>query len=218
METDISRLEDDKLVLLIGQKTDDQDVADRAWVELYRRHVRFVFTQVRRAGSLVGRGIDDEDVVVRVFEEVYLKAATEFRPGDYADADEARRHVLGWLGKITRHTFLKEIASRENEFWSVEEEPGVTTGGKSESCGDQDGSSNVLNITKNILTPDEFDIVWLKMQYYDVDSGESRLPTKDLEELCLKQRITKPTFRKRYERALAKVEDALIQAQVVSKP
>src|SRR5262249_13398388 len=73
--------------------------------------------------------------------------------------------------------------------------------------------SRLRNIAQDVLTVEELEIVWLKMQYYDRETGESRVPQVDLEEICQRHGITKDAFRKKYQRALGKVEEAICVAK-----
>ncbi|NQT37795.1 MAG: sigma-70 family RNA polymerase sigma factor [Planctomycetes bacterium] len=205
---------DDELLGLIARKNEDPDSAADAWVELHSRHVPFVYSCVKDAGSLVGRGVGIEDIVEQTFQRVYLTAAETFRPGEYADSDAARHHVLAWIGTIARKEFLKAIESRGNEYLAVYE-PDPEASSEFEREGSQpvaEQQSQLRQVAETVLSPDELEIVWLKMQYYDADAGESRLPSDELEGICTRQGITKAAFRKRYARALDKIEQAFTKA------
>ena len=203
-------MREDKLLGLIDRKNEDPDSAADAWVELHSRHVRFVYGCVRDAGSLVGRGLDIEDIVEQTFQRVYLTAAETFRPGEYADDAAARRHVLGWLAAIARNEFFKAIESRGSEYLAVyEPDPEALSDSDSERAQQVgEPQKQLRQVAETVLSPDELEIVWLKMQYFDVDTGDSRLPSDELEKICTRQGITKAAFRKRYDRALDKIQEA----------
>lgn len=150
----------------------------------------------------------------QTFQRVYLTAAETFQPGEYADSDAARRHVLAWIGAIARKEFLKAIASRGSEYSAVYE-PDPEASSESESDGSRpvaEQQEQLRQVAETVLSPDELEIVWLKMQYYDADAGESRLPSDELERICTRQGITKAAFRKRYTRALNRIEQAFTKA------
>jgi DNA-directed RNA polymerase specialized sigma24 family protein len=224
MQTDISNLRDDQLLGLIRRRHEDPDAAGDAWRELYQRHVKFVHWRVERATSFVGRGLVPEDIVEQTFTEVYLRAADGFNPGEYTSDDDARRHVRAWLGKVAHFELLGAIQSRAHESIIVRDpellsfrvdrpHPGELADGNPSQ-----GIVDVSNAAQSVLSPDELEIVWLKMHYYDPETGESWVPAADQDMICAKQGLSKPAFRKRYERALLKIKDSLVSADQASRP
>lgn len=214
MKTVTSTLRDDQLIGLIRRRDTDPDAAADAWCTLYKRHINYLFSKVRSAANFVGRGISPEFIVESAFYEVYLRAADKFEPQRYKDDDHARRHVRAWLGAIAHHHLLSAIKSRANEPLSVRD-PGILAltidprhDGESVRP-DCRGDIDVTSVARSVLSQDEKEIVWLKMQYYDGDTGQSRVPPEQLAELCKRQSITKEVLRKRYERALTKLKEAL---------
>ncbi|REJ88254.1 MAG: sigma-70 family RNA polymerase sigma factor [Planctomycetota bacterium] len=212
----IKQIRDDELVGLIAEKKEDPDAAADAWVELRTRHVDFIYHGVLGARNLVGHGIDIEDIVERTFQEVYLKAAETFRPGTYADSDDARRHVAGWLGAIAKNELVEAITSRGNKYVAVFD-PETTPESESdmaepaEPAGGQ--ANHLAEVAKSVLSSDDLEIVWLKMQYYDADTGKSQIPSEQLDAICAQQGISKDVFRQRYKRALATIEQTFTEVK-----
>jgi len=209
MKVSLADRRDDELLALIRAREQDRQAAEDAWVELYGRHVRFVYSQVQNAGSLIGRALGVEDIVEQVFQRVWLGAADRFTPGQYENADDARRHVLAWLGRIATREFQKALASRGAEYIPARDPCNIV---KLESPANEiepsSDAARLKSIAEDVLSADELEIVWLKMQYYDQSTGDSRVPPEELSAICARQDITKEVFRKRYERALAKIEQA----------
>jgi DNA-directed RNA polymerase specialized sigma24 family protein len=218
MKQNLVTLREDELLALIKSRKIAPAEAERAWMELYSRHVRFIYSQVQSAGSLVGRPISVEDVVERVFQQVWLGAADRFQSGHYDNPDDARRHVLAWLGKIAVCEFKQALASRGNEFLVVREPTKFVNQESSTRdvvCTDE--AAFIKGIAEDVLSADELEIVWLKMQYYDPCLGDSRVSPDDLSAICAHQHITKEVFRKRYERAIAKIREAISCVETASQ-
>ena len=70
------------------------------------------------------------------------------------------------------------------------------------------------SVVQRVLSKEDQEIVWAKIQHYDTMSGESRFPSEELSALCERLGITKPTLRKRYERALRKIQIELAAAGI----
>ena len=223
MQPPITNCRDDQLLGLIRRRHEDPDAADQAWLELYSRHAKYVLSCVERAASFVGRGLSPEDIVVQTFSEVYLRAADGFESGNYASDDDARKHVRVWLGSVARFEVLGTIQSRAHESIGVHDpellgqrvdarHPTPSTDGHKATEG-----KTAAAVAEAVLSSDEREILWLKMQYYNPDTGESWVPPEEVDLLCQKQAISKAAFRKRYERALDKIKVALAESDQASR-
>jgi DNA-directed RNA polymerase specialized sigma24 family protein len=209
MKQNLASWREDELLALVRARNHDQEAAEAAWVELYKRHVRFVYRQVQEAGSLLGRPLGTEDIVERVFQRVWFGAADRFQPGEYQDADDARRHVLAWLGRIATREFQQSLASRGSEYLSARDPTNLLKlESRSRPIETSNEAARIKTVAEEVLSGDELEIVRLKMQNYDRHTGDSRVSPDDLTAICTRQGITKEVFRKRYERALAKIEAA----------
>jgi DNA-directed RNA polymerase specialized sigma24 family protein len=217
MDTEPPECRDDELILLIQKKDANPATADAAWLELYRRHSEFVFRCLQRSRRLIGKGFDEDDVVERTFTHVYLKAASSFKPGEYSSTDDARRHVRRWLNQIAQFQLLNLIAlrdcailmPRDPSAWRL-----ASLEARQDHFADNDAESErVRQIVASVLDPLDLQIIWFKLQHYDPITGVAAPPADELAAFCETHEITKELIRKRYERALAKVEEALRAAQ-----
>lgn len=223
MQPAITNCRDDQLIGLIRRRHEDPDAADQAWLELYSRHAKYILSCVERATNFVGRGLSPEDIVVQTFSEVYLRAADGFEPGKYASDDDARKHVRVWLGSVARFEVLGAIQSRAHESIGVQDpellsqrvDAGHPTPGTDGHKASE--AKTAVEVAEAVLSFEEREILWLKMQYYNPDTGESWVPPEEVDLLCQKQSISKVAFRKRYERALDKIREALVQSDQTSR-
>ena len=223
MQPAITNCRDDQLLGLIRRRHEDPERRRAGRLELYARHAKYVLGCVQRASSFVGRGLTAEDIVVQTFSEVYLRAADGFQAGEYATDDDARKHVRVWLGRIAHFEFLGAIQSRAHESIRLRDPELLSLrADAAHAMPSTDGQTlseaqTLADAANAVLNPDELEILWLKMQHYDPETGESWVPPEEIHLVCEKQAISNPVFRKRYERALNKIREAPVGTDQASK-
>ncbi len=135
-------------------------------------------------------------------------------PKDVANADEERKHVRAWLGRVAQRvmqTAKKDRASRTEfnaEAGFLEEFP--KTGLRNQDTPNT--STVVRQILESVLDDTEREIVTVRMQWYDPERPGRRVSPDVLNDLATRLNTSKESIRKKYERAIKKVEEALIQA------
>jgi RNA polymerase sigma factor (sigma-70 family) len=206
---------DSALLVTIGRKLGEPAVIREAWAELYRRHAEYLFRVCRRVASPLGDLQDQfaEETVSEVFRHIYEHAAERFVPKDVADADGERKHVRAWLGRVAQRVMETELRGRasrnesnaEAPFWEQSSETGLR------SQHTPNTSIVVRQILESVLDDNERDIVTVRMRWYDPERPGRHLPTDVLNDLATRLNKTRESIRKTYERAITKVEEALIR-------
>jgi DNA-directed RNA polymerase specialized sigma24 family protein len=215
-QPDLTGKTDSELLVTIGRKASEPAVIREAWAELYRRHADYIFRVCRRVASNLGHLQDQvaEETVCEVFRHVYEHAADRFVPKDVANADEERKHVRAWLGKVAQRVMQTVKRNRksctesnvEAGFLKEVSETGIQTHHTPNT------NTVVRQVLESVLDETEREIVIVRMQWYAPDRPGTRNPPDVLNELSTRLNKTKESIRKTYERALKKVEEALIRA------
>jgi RNA polymerase sigma factor (sigma-70 family) len=220
-QPNLSGKTDSELLVIIGRKVCEPAVIREAWAELFRRHAEYLFRICRRVASPF-RHLQvqlAEETVSEVFRHVYDHAAERFVPKDVANADEERRHVRAWLGRVAQRvmeTALRNRASRKesNPEGALFENLPET---RLRNQHTPNTSTVVRQILERVLDDNEREIVTVRMQWYDPARPGRHLPPVVLNDLATRLNRTKESIRKTYERAIKKVEEALIQAGLTPK-
>jgi RNA polymerase sigma factor (sigma-70 family) len=111
---------DSELLRLMATPAGGNDTARTAWEEFYRRHFRYLRAVCTRAFlGIVGQAGVPE-IVHDTFIRAYQKAGT-FRSEDGIGPDGDRRHVRGWLGRISEN-IVRDRFRDEPDIVFVEED------------------------------------------------------------------------------------------------
>ncbi len=218
MKSDIGTRGSDELLRLIRDRRADPDAAGQAYIWLHERHAKLLYEFVRRSASLlVGRGIDPADVVEMTFQRVYLHAADTFKSGTYEDSD-ATAHVQVWLNRIAKCQLLDAIKSHDAEYHEIPNDDSWLAEVAAKVSGDEESDAVMLvrRIVRVVLSPEEQEIVWFKMQHYRIDTRQSLPPKDELAAFCDRLKITQQALRQRYVRAIAKIREQIIEVRSAS--
>lgn len=197
-------------MLLVDVAGDDDEAKRLAWRELYERHAPTLYGWLRDKERFHRH--DPDDVLVLTFEEVFNGAASKFFAEGKLDTASAKTAVRKWLFGILRNKLLQLESSRPRESPLPEKydppDPGEA------SSNDEEAESPVLQAAREVLTDEEWEIVWLKLQYVS-DDMMTHPPSEFVADIATKLGVKPATIRKKYERALEKVKERLIHLELV---
>ena len=206
-KVDLAEDSDYDLLEMMTWKESHPGVAREAWAELYRRHVRYLFSVCRKYARGLGGDEAAEDLTSETFKRIYEKGASTFRPGSANDPDRMRWHVRGWLGRIAhslacdayRGRHLQEIWLEQDQWDNVADQ---------ERLVDSESSLQLLRLMEQILTDRERHILRVTSQYHDPRRPNRRLPDEVLEDLGRQWGIAHENIRQIKRRALKKLSEA----------
>lgn len=213
---DLSGDSDYDLLEMMTWRESDEKVAREAFAELWRRHVRYLYSVCRKYSKGLGGDDAAEDLTSETFKLVYEKGARTFKPGSTSDLDGMRRHVRAWLGRIAHNLACDVFRGRVPEI-RLEEDQRDSAGGQ-ESPEDSERSSRLLALMEEILTKRELDVLRVTSQYVDLRKPHQKLPDDVLEDLSQQWGVTHENIRQIKSRALKKLEQALTVEMKVLKP
>ena len=213
---DLSGESDYDLLEMMTWRESDIDVAREAFAELYRRHVKYLYSVCRKYSKGLGGDDAAEDLTSETFKLIYEKGASTFKPGSASDSDGMRRHVRAWLGRIAHNLACDVFRGRVPEIRLEEDQR--DSAGNQESPEDLERSSRLLALMEKILTKRELDVLRVTSQYVDLRKPHQKLPDDVLEDLARQWGVTHENIRQIKSRALKKLKQALPVEMKVLKP
>ena len=181
-KVDLTEDSDYDLLEMMTWKESDPGVAREAWAELYRRHVKYLFSVCRKYARGLGGDEAAEDLTSETFKHIYEKGASTFRPGSTSDPDRMRRHVRAWLGRIAHNLACNAYRGRHlQEIWLEQDQWDNVA--DQERLEDSEISLQLQRLMEQVLTDRERHILRVTSQYHDLRKPNRKLPDEVLEDL-----------------------------------
>ena len=187
--------------------------AHAAFAEFHRRHVAYLFAACERRY----RG-EAEEIAAETLRRVYESAGRfDHSALAGASADDARRFVRAWLGRITRWVAADHFASRKRlpaavALASLPPLPGP------ERLADEDSElvAQVRGVIES-LSAREQEIAWVVAHGWSEEHGRLRWSQDDLDSLAERFGLTRENIRQVRARLMRKLR-ARLEPLLTSKP
>lgn len=199
---------DEDLVVFMSWQSDHPGVAQAAFAEFHKRHVRYLYAVCLEAyADDIGHG-GVEDLVQETFWRAYEKADT-FTPMN-GEEDAARRRIRAWLGRIAYRLVLTAARQQKRRVRLV-------TGKEDrvDRCPDRTvprreltpGEELVRRGMNEVLNERERQVLENFASYYDAESEHQYPPEGLVAELCERLGTTEENVRQIRCRALRKIKE-----------
>ena len=210
-----------ELVGLMADQVRHPDSARSAWEELYRRHVRYVFSVLARTYGTVLRDECLPDLVTDTFRRAYEwsgrqaspSAARERFRGETAEA--TRRRVLAWLGVIAERLlqdWLRQSNSEPAEFaCDVDDRLEHRSPDEARPASP---ALHSLRAALSALSPDEAAALRVCLPWYDVETRSFALPRGEAARIADSLGVKPDTLRQRRYRALKRIAGSLSRSEL----
>lgn len=206
---DVHGESDEDLLVYIGWKAEEPELAKAACDEFYRRHLKYVYAVISRAyGTELGNdGV--MDMVTDTFLRVYEKAST-YKPCGEKDPARQRRNALAWVSTIAQNICKDHFRNPDTQLvlvdeWSEDAEPPASSDQYVEP--EFTGALKCIHEAMASLSEREQTILRVTMDYWKPGSENQRLPNNVAEELARTFGITSENLRKIRERAMRKLRE-----------
>lgn len=200
---------DEDLLVLMSWHADDPGVANVAFAQFHKRHVRYLYAVSLEAYAHDIGHDGVEDLVQETFWRAFKKAAT-FTPLGTDDDEAATRRVRAWLGKIAFRLVLTAVRRQNRRVKLV-----TDVDGRIESCPDEHTVRRELTEEEELvrhgladaLNKRERDVLRSFASYYDPESEHQYPPVGVIAELCERFATTEENIRQIRRRALKKLRN-----------
>ena len=209
---------DAELLALMVPSSGDEELARRAWEEMYLRQRKYLYVVVWRAYGTYLESDGTSDLVVDALRKAYEWARRQddaryvIERFESDSPEVTRRKVRAWLGVISERLFKDRYRSTtKSEERAREYEMDVRRAEL--PSGDNDEEARVRSALASLGETDQ-SVLRLSLPWYDVATSAFQVPRGVASKLAVEAGITPSAFRQRRHRALAKLRRALSKAQV----
>ena len=203
---DLSHDSDYDLLEMISWYSTDEEIAINAWKELYSRHFEYLY---KLLFSITKNNELAVDLSQETFLKVLEKAAGTFKiPQE--KKDKVTQHVRCWLGTVAKKLYIDYLRGcdelLDHEIGDNRYNPALI-----EEIGDEKNtcSVRVREIYESSLDDREKSILDIALLYLNPSNPYTKIPKKELDEICSKLGITSENFRQIKRRALKKLKEKI---------
>lgn len=199
---------DEELIAAMGRQNEDLEAAKTAFRIFFNRHRDYMIHHMRRVDArLAGYGLGVEDVVQEVFNRVWRSGHESYKPARRTPGACPLASTRSWLTTITLR-IVQNILRRRSKVDPIDPVDNEDLFVEPSNENKVRHAVSVQQLVQNALSETDAAIVWFKMQYYDLETGESQPPREELADFLAKHELTDAAFRKRYSRAIQTLQAA----------
>jgi len=209
MNNDDFKQEDDEILLLyMAEKEGNPKSARLAYAEFFERYKEFVARLCQSILINIVDGNDANDLCMEVFYRIYERAET-FNSGTLSDQLEIRRNIELWINRIARNMFIDMKRVEKINFAKHEEYKPIYNELKKEEPSEWAPLSlqamNAFEEEYEKLSPRDREIMIFSGLYYDLEKGESDMPSEIIERIALEFGTTSENIRQIRSRFMRRV-------------
>lgn len=210
---DFRSLNEECLLVFIGcgresSSKDDQEEAERAFLELLDRHeamlrriVRYVLLDYQTWG------FEPDEIYNRIVEKIWKKAE-KFRPKNTENDEEIKKQFYGWARSMTKNEIADDLRGFKldmdpRELEEISESSFVKLGDS------HSARVRAVEAALEKLPQGDQEVLRALALSTPMDGGQLRTPSDEIKLLAARLGVTQASLRQKRKRALAKLKKAL---------